>query len=123
MERGYEKSQRYVSDQEVPELRAGVRVKAQDESDLRSREVQTAQSASSDVCGGRQPSESTRRKWKNRFPVGLCLGRAEGETIVIHTSDGEIVIGVSQIAGDKTKLVFEAPRSVSIVRSELLTRG
>jgi carbon storage regulator len=46
----------------------------------------------------------------------LVLSRKKGESLVI---DGRIRITVSQLGGSAVRLAIEAPREVSILRSEL----
>ena len=47
----------------------------------------------------------------------LVLTRKAGESIVI---DGDIVIKVSQVQGNRVKLCIEAPKSHRIVRAEIM---
>jgi len=47
----------------------------------------------------------------------LVLSRKKGESIVI---DGNIVITVVEVRGDKIRLGIEAPREVPVMRSELV---
>ena len=49
----------------------------------------------------------------------LVLSRKEQETNVI---EGNIVITVVRIAGDKIRLGIEAPSNVKILRSELIKK-
>lgn len=46
----------------------------------------------------------------------LSLGRKAGQSITLETSDGVITIMVSQ----RTRLRIRCPRSIHIVRTELL---
>ena len=46
----------------------------------------------------------------------LVLTRKAGESVVI---DGDIVIKVSQVQGNRVKLCIEAPKSHRIVRAEI----
>ncbi len=48
----------------------------------------------------------------------LVLTRKIGESLVI---DGDIIIKVSQIQGNRVKLCIEAPRSHRVVRAEIQT--
>lgn len=48
--------------------------------------------------------------------IMLVLTRKAGESIII---DGDIVIKVSQVQGNRVKLCIDAPKSHRIVRSEL----
>ncbi len=48
----------------------------------------------------------------------LVLTRKAGESIVI---DGDIVIKVSQVQGNRVKLCIEAPKSHRIVRAEIMS--
>ncbi|MFG0332815.1 MAG: carbon storage regulator [Maioricimonas sp. JB049] len=50
----------------------------------------------------------------------LVLTRKIGEEIVI---DGEIVVKVSEIQGNRVKLCIEAPRSRRILRGEVAERA
>lgn len=49
----------------------------------------------------------------------LCLSRYEGEKILIGD---DIVITVVRISKDKVRLGIDAPKEVTIFRSELLER-
>lgn len=49
----------------------------------------------------------------------LVLSRKKGETIVI---DGGVSITVLEVEGRATRLGIEAPKEVSVMRSELLSR-
>ena len=46
----------------------------------------------------------------------LVLSRKEGESLTI---DGQIIVTVFKLAGGKVRLGIEAPKEVSIMRSEL----
>lgn len=50
----------------------------------------------------------------------LVLSRYVDETIKIGD---EIYVTVVEVRGDKVKLAIEAPRSVTVVRTELLPKG
>lgn len=47
----------------------------------------------------------------------LCLGRTQGQDVVI---DDKIIVRVLKITGKRVSLGFKAPNSVAIVRRELL---
>ena len=53
----------------------------------------------------------------------LVLSRLETERIVLKTSDGPITVIVAKINGNRVKIGIEAPKSVTILRSELETKG
>lgn len=53
----------------------------------------------------------------------LALTRKVRERIVLKTSDGDVVIEVVKINGNRVKIGIEAPKSVAILRSELETKG
>ncbi len=50
----------------------------------------------------------------------LTLGRKVGEKVVIQTPQGEVVVTVVDVRCDKVCLGFEAPRSIPVVRGELM---
>ncbi len=50
----------------------------------------------------------------------LVLERKEGQTVLIQTSDGLIEVMVTRSQAGRVKLGISAPRSISIVREELL---
>ncbi len=52
----------------------------------------------------------------------LTVSRQTAETLFIDTSDGPIIVEVSQARRGRVKLNVKAPSSVKIVRGELLTR-
>lgn len=57
----------------------------------------------------------------------LVLSRKIGEKIIIETPAGRVVVQVSQIVGGKSqsrrvKLGFEAPKSIPILRGELVRK-
>ncbi len=47
------------------------------------------------------------------------LGRRQGETITLHTSDGAVTIRVKNIKKEQVWLTLNAPKSINIVRSEI----
>lgn len=47
----------------------------------------------------------------------LVLHRKKGESIVLNDN---IIITVSEISGDKVKLAIEAPKEITIMRSEII---
>lgn len=49
----------------------------------------------------------------------LILGRHTSESIRIHTADGIIEVLITKVDGNHVKLGFEAPDSVTILRSEI----
>lgn len=54
----------------------------------------------------------------------LALSRRRNEKILLRTPDGTVVaLTVLEIRGDKVRLVFDAPRTVEIVREEVLQRS
>jgi carbon storage regulator CsrA len=50
----------------------------------------------------------------------LKLTRREGEALILTTSDGEIVVSLERLSGSQVKLGIEAPKSVRVLRGELL---
>ena len=50
----------------------------------------------------------------------LILSRYEGESLILKTSDGEIVVSLQQTKGNSAKIGIEAPESVLVLREELL---
>lgn len=53
----------------------------------------------------------------------LVLSRRQGESVLIAFEDGtEAVVTVKRV-GTVTRLCFDAPRSVRIVRTELIERS
>ena len=50
----------------------------------------------------------------------LVLSRREGEAIILETSDGRITVRLTEYNGQQTRVGIEAPRSVDVVREELL---
>jgi carbon storage regulator CsrA len=50
----------------------------------------------------------------------LVLSRREGEAIILETSDGPITIRLTEYNGNQTRVGVEAPRSVKVLREELL---
>ena len=49
----------------------------------------------------------------------LVLSRKSGESVQLGGAAGEIVIKVIDLGGGRVRLGIEAPKSVTIVRSEL----
>lgn len=50
----------------------------------------------------------------------LLLSRKTGERIIITLPSGETIsLFIVEIRGDQVRLSFDAPRSISIVRSEI----
>jgi carbon storage regulator CsrA len=49
----------------------------------------------------------------------LSLTRRENESINLYTSDGVVEIKVSKIRGNQTRIQIDAPKSISIARSEI----
>ena len=52
----------------------------------------------------------------------LVLTRREGDTVILETSDGPIEVSIAEINGSQIRVGFNAPKSVSIVRGELMKR-
>lgn len=50
----------------------------------------------------------------------LILARREGEAIILKTSDGSITIRLTEYNGKQTRVGIEAPKSVKVLREELL---
>jgi carbon storage regulator CsrA len=50
----------------------------------------------------------------------LILSRRTGETIHVASQTGDILITVSEVRGGRVRLSIDAPRSVRVVRSEIL---
>jgi carbon storage regulator CsrA len=58
-------------------------------------------------------------KRKSPREGNLVLGRRKGETITLHTSDGDVTIRVKNIKKEQVWLTLNAPKSINIVRSEI----
>ncbi|TNC82136.1 MAG: hypothetical protein C9356_05640 [Oleiphilus sp.] len=59
-----------------------------------------------------------------KFPLS-CLGCKPNQTVLFlytdeHGQNQEIILSVSQIKGQQTRLSIEAPKAVNVVRGELL---
>ena len=52
----------------------------------------------------------------------LILSRGPSEEILLHTSDGDILLRVMSVQGKRVSLGFDAPKSVGIVRTEVYQR-
>ncbi len=50
----------------------------------------------------------------------LILSRKPNETIVLKTSDGDVTVMVTKMFDGRVLLGFEAPKTVKVMRSELL---
>lgn len=50
----------------------------------------------------------------------LVLGRTVGQSLIINTSDGDIRIDFLKTIGDTYRVAINAPKSVGIVRAELI---
>jgi carbon storage regulator CsrA len=50
----------------------------------------------------------------------LVLTRRPGETLILHTSDGPIVVELCRIVDRRAKVGIEAPTTVRVLREELL---
>lgn len=50
----------------------------------------------------------------------LTLSRRKGESFIIYTTDGEIVVTFEKMRGNQAKLSIDAPDEVEILRSELV---
>jgi carbon storage regulator CsrA len=59
------------------------------------------------------------QKSKSPREGNLVLGRRQGETITLHTSDGDVTIRVKNIKKEQVWLTLNAPKSINIVRSEI----
>ncbi len=62
-------------------------------------------------------------KSKSPREGNLVLGRRQGETITLHTSDGLVTIRVKNIKKEQVWLTLNAPKSINIVRSEIDVRN
>lgn len=49
----------------------------------------------------------------------LCLTRKPSEHIALETTDGLILVTITEVRGEKVRLGIEAPLAVKILRSEL----
>lgn len=49
----------------------------------------------------------------------LVLSRNEGQRLIIETSDGPIVLDVSQAQNGRARLAIDAPQAVQVWREEL----
>ncbi len=52
----------------------------------------------------------------------LVLSRKLSQKVILNTSDGDITLVIVGITGNQVRLGMEAPKSVSIRRSELADR-
>lgn len=52
-------------------------------------------------------------------PKNLILSRFPGESVIIKTSDGEIIITALGHSRQGIKLAFEAPKEIQIDREEI----
>lgn len=50
----------------------------------------------------------------------LVVGRREGETIIVQTIDGEIVVSLERLQGTQARIGIEAPEQVKVLREEVL---
>ena len=50
----------------------------------------------------------------------LVLSRKKNESIVLYTQDGEITITVVAFVGPQIRIGIDAPKSVDILRKELV---
>lgn len=108
---------------QVPDVQSGISAQGANKSNLRSKALSTKAIQTGDVYRSGKSPQQARRKRANRFPVkGLALTRSIGDTVTIQTSDGPILVAVSRVGNEKARLVFNAPESVKIVRTELLQR-
>ena len=57
-----------------------------------------------------------------RIFILLSLTRKPDESIIIETSDGNIVVSVIAVKGNQVKLAFQAPDNVDIWREEIYER-
>ncbi len=55
--------------------------------------------------------------------TGMVLGRHVGQSVTIGEGDNAVIVAVHEIRGtNSVRLHFAAPKSVRILRTELLTR-
>lgn len=114
---------RHVGNTKMSVVRQGLSVQAQNQSDMPTIAMPKEASSTSDVRGAREESEQGARKRQDSFPVGLCVTRKVNESITIRTTDGEIVVGLCELRGSVARIVVQAPQTVVILRTELLSRG
>ena len=50
----------------------------------------------------------------------LKLTRRVGEALILTTSDGEIVVSLERLSESQVKIGIEAPKSVRVLRDELV---
>lgn len=56
--------------------------------------------------------------------MSLVLSRQEGDSVILFTESGEVVtITLDLLQKSQAKLTFDAPRSVKILRGELVELG
>lgn len=53
----------------------------------------------------------------------LVLTRSDGESVVIETADGPVLVRVLSIRGDRVRLGFVAPPGCPVMRGELQRGG
>ena len=59
---------------------------------------------------------------KQRELEMLILNRRPGESVVIRHPAGDVVVTVLSTINDDTRLGFDAPRDIDILRSEIVDR-
>jgi carbon storage regulator CsrA len=53
----------------------------------------------------------------------LVLTRRAGEAVIVTNGTEELTIRVKQIRGKQVHMTFEAPKSMKILREEVIDRG
>lgn len=53
----------------------------------------------------------------------LVLSRKKGETVYVSVGGVEVEVCVVDIRGDKVRIGFEAPKDVTVLRSEVREEG
>jgi carbon storage regulator CsrA len=53
---------------------------------------------------------------------GLCLTRKKGQSIVISTTDGQIVMTFFEVTGNWVRMRFSMPDKIRVLRAEVLDR-
>ena len=108
---------------EMPVLRTGIQAERPNESDLPQEAVSREAIASGDVHRADRAPKQARPRLRGSLPVGgLGIRRKIGESVLLKTINGDIVVILSEISGGKAKLNFVAPPAVRIYRRELLTK-
>lgn len=110
--------------EELPVVRTAVQAEGPNESNMPSEGVSQEAIPSGHVHRADWTPKQAKPRGRGNLPIGgLCLKRKVGESILIKTSDGDIVVSLIEIANKKAKIAFNAPVSIKVYREELLPKG